>query len=372
MTSEKKKRSNQRNSQLSTGPRDTRKTRYNALTHGITSKEAVIPSVDGEDAAEIYEDLRAGLREEYQTGGILEEILVDQIALGFQQSKRLSKYESSLIEWKTRRFLEKRASETRVDRYVIDFGFISGALERLQESGDLEPLVDFNYLLAFAQERLGASTNELDNIVGDPIRTMCFGELQQSTYSPEKLSKLFKFALKRGNFSENELRFALKDYLGNLIAELEAKAKQLDEETGLLLALNAIPDGDELNRILKYEARASSRFYKGLNQLQKMQSDRGIDGSPSPGAHHVLAEVGVASRPARKPERRLEQAEKVEIGPMGEQDNLPENMIDSSSTIRQDEPSPITTTPSQPEDPRLATGPPETASGVAGEQTSDT
>ena len=52
MASKRKKAANLKNAQLSTGPTDTSKSRYNAVTHGITSKQAVVLAVDGPAATE--------------------------------------------------------------------------------------------------------------------------------------------------------------------------------------------------------------------------------------------------------------------------------------------------------------------------------
>ena len=92
MISEQKLNANRQNSKLSTGPKDTSKTRYNAVKHGITSKQVVVPQVDGIDAAERYDQTRAALWEECSPQGPLEESLLDQIASGFHLQRRLLNY----------------------------------------------------------------------------------------------------------------------------------------------------------------------------------------------------------------------------------------------------------------------------------------
>ena len=62
MTSKRKTAANRRNAQLSTGPKDTSKSRYNAVTHGITSEQSVVPAVDGPDATERFNAILDGLR----------------------------------------------------------------------------------------------------------------------------------------------------------------------------------------------------------------------------------------------------------------------------------------------------------------------
>ena len=64
MASKMKRAANRENAQLSTGPTDTSKSRYNAVTHGITPKQAVVLAVDGPDATERFNAILDGLRRE--------------------------------------------------------------------------------------------------------------------------------------------------------------------------------------------------------------------------------------------------------------------------------------------------------------------
>ena len=98
MVSKKKIAANRNNAQTSTGPKDTSKSRYNAVTQGITSKQAVVPAVDGPDATERFNAILDGLRRELCPQGTSESSLVDQIAMALLQQRRLLAYESAVIE----------------------------------------------------------------------------------------------------------------------------------------------------------------------------------------------------------------------------------------------------------------------------------
>jgi hypothetical protein len=74
--SARKVAANQQNAAKSTGPLDTRSTRYNALKHGLLGQ-----GVTELDLPRKFEPLLVHLREELQPVGILEEECVHQIAL---------------------------------------------------------------------------------------------------------------------------------------------------------------------------------------------------------------------------------------------------------------------------------------------------
>ena len=98
MVSKRKSAANWRNAQLSTGPKDTTKTRHNALKHGISSEQAVVPTVDGNNAAKLYDDRRNGLWQDLSPQGTLESVLVDRIALSMHQHTRMLAYENAAIQ----------------------------------------------------------------------------------------------------------------------------------------------------------------------------------------------------------------------------------------------------------------------------------
>ena len=78
MTSERQNEANKRNAQLSTGPRtaDGRaRVASNALKHGLTGKQVVLP---GEDPAE-FDAFRSDLIADLAPQGALEEIFAEKI-----------------------------------------------------------------------------------------------------------------------------------------------------------------------------------------------------------------------------------------------------------------------------------------------------
>jgi hypothetical protein len=100
--------SNRRNSQKSTGPKTAtgkKRVSTNAIKHGFYSKWLLVQHRDGEESRAEYDELYAGIVEDYQPVGWHEEDLVDKIAAWSWRLRRAIRYESGLI---TRALAEHR------------------------------------------------------------------------------------------------------------------------------------------------------------------------------------------------------------------------------------------------------------------------
>jgi hypothetical protein len=91
-TSEKIIARNQANSQHSTGPKDTRRTRFNALRHGL--RAAGLTKFD--DAEEYSQTVRE-VAAEVAPRGLLNEFMVERAALGIVRSRRAQRMEGDII-----------------------------------------------------------------------------------------------------------------------------------------------------------------------------------------------------------------------------------------------------------------------------------
>ena len=89
MTSDRKTESNRRNAQLSTGPNDTSRSRLNASSHGILSRQALITTGEGCEDAELFEQLADALREDWAPVGATEQLLCDLLIMLTWRRRRL-------------------------------------------------------------------------------------------------------------------------------------------------------------------------------------------------------------------------------------------------------------------------------------------
>ncbi len=91
---------NRRNALKSTGPRTEngkKKSRYNALKHGILAKEVVLPPGRAGEDRQAFQDLLAGLRDDLKPEGTLEEMLVEKAASAFWRLGRALRCEGGEV-----------------------------------------------------------------------------------------------------------------------------------------------------------------------------------------------------------------------------------------------------------------------------------
>jgi hypothetical protein len=91
---------NRRNAKRSTGPSTPEakeRVKWNALKHGLLAKSIVVPVRNVHEKAEDFESLLLHLQEELNPVGILEEMLVEEIAVTYWRKRRAVRAESGEI-----------------------------------------------------------------------------------------------------------------------------------------------------------------------------------------------------------------------------------------------------------------------------------
>jgi hypothetical protein len=118
LTSDKQTQANRRNALKSTGPTTPEgkaAASQNALTHGLLSREVLLP---GEDGAALVE-LGGRLREELRPAGELEGLLVERVIAAAWRLRRLGRVEAGIFAWERLEELAERA-EREAARYESD------------------------------------------------------------------------------------------------------------------------------------------------------------------------------------------------------------------------------------------------------------
>ena len=98
--SEKKLAANRNNAKQSTGPRTEegkRRSRRNAVKHGILSSVLVIKEGDGTEDAEEFDHLFAELQGDLAPVGALENMMVESIAIAYWRARRALQAENGLV-----------------------------------------------------------------------------------------------------------------------------------------------------------------------------------------------------------------------------------------------------------------------------------
>lgn len=100
MTTDKQKAANGRNGKKSTGPKSRKgkeKSRMNAMKHGLTAKQIVL----SEEDPKAFEALRHDLVEYFQPFTLIQEFLVDQLAMLMWKLRRAGLLEQALFEYQS-------------------------------------------------------------------------------------------------------------------------------------------------------------------------------------------------------------------------------------------------------------------------------
>jgi hypothetical protein len=114
VTSDKQTQANRRNALKSTGPTTPEgkaAASQNALTHGLLSREVLLP---GEDEAALVE-LSGRLRDELQPTGELEGLLVERVIAAAWRLRRLGRVEAGIFAWERLEELAERAEREASD-----------------------------------------------------------------------------------------------------------------------------------------------------------------------------------------------------------------------------------------------------------------
>lgn len=94
--SERKRKANQQNSQKSTGPKNTRHTRFNALKHGLLAKRLIF-SKEGQLVDEGLQRLFEDLQDKYGHGDVLTDLLVESVVTEYWRIAQGLKLEIKMV-----------------------------------------------------------------------------------------------------------------------------------------------------------------------------------------------------------------------------------------------------------------------------------
>lgn len=150
MATDKQIAANRRNAQRSTGPKTESGKAHssrNAVVHGITAKRLLIEGESPED----YAALKAGIWEEFEIVGPLEEEVANRLVSMMFRLRRVPTFEAAILQW-----LDRFNSCMHND----DDGLLPGIpMTRIDHPGEDAPLED---LLAYGNEKLGRTLEKDD------------------------------------------------------------------------------------------------------------------------------------------------------------------------------------------------------------------
>jgi len=290
-TSLAKLEANRKNAQLSTGPKSPEgkaAARWNAMKHGLLAKEVVIRTGDGRESKTEFSALLTSLKEDLQPEGVLEEMLVEKIAVCY---------------WRLRRALRCEVGEIRgaLDTYEFD-----QAVERVEAANEI---LEWPSLTDKGCERelivITAGIQQMLRLMEAFRRDI----EQQGVFSENMKKELLRvFGTEDGGFGQ-ELFFynwlAGEEGQGSLTTDDKNEEQRPDpakcreiildlvaEKAGSLknaldvmqeneafktqsnMAKLSLPGVGAADRILRYETAIERQMYRAMNQLERLQRQR--------------------------------------------------------------------------------------------------
>ncbi len=271
----------------STGPRTQRgkdKSKNNALKFGIFSRVAVLP---GESEAE-FGALLNGLRGHFLPIGTLEVTLVEKLAVDLWRYRRFLIAEGAeiqagaeFVEWN--QMEHHREESTRFPQLHCN----GGLTRRISNPEALEGCLN---LLVQLRERIEEDgfNREWDN----QILTKLYGEYDQEGRREDwqqglrsSYMQLSTAAARPDNVRQEGGFESQEVYKDSFVAKLKDEIKHLErykkEQAAVLSSKlkleslrRSVPDGPELDRLLRYAAAVSRDIERTLNQLERLQRMR--------------------------------------------------------------------------------------------------
>jgi len=165
MASESQVEANKQNAKLSTGPKDTEKTKFNALTHGLTSK-----SVNQKEDLEEIQKLTASLREELNPTNVIEEIAINRMVISLWKLNKITaiqckEFYNSDIKAEDNKFLaySRHLSSTKEFDICPEVSDNGEALQRYEINAENSLHKAINLILKIRKEKLGSFLQKANN-----------------------------------------------------------------------------------------------------------------------------------------------------------------------------------------------------------------
>lgn len=285
---------NRKNALKSTGPKTKQGkaiTSRNSLKHGLLAKEIVITAGEGAESQDQFYALLADLKEHFDPQGALEEILVEKIAASYWRLRRAHRFEVGLI---------RSNLDTATDDFYNDEIFNLKDKSRTDKEINVEieketnSIKDWQYSkkVFIKMHKNGKSIEEIYDWVNnwdyllDKYSYLISGNDNSDFSDPGKIRELLH---KKAGFTDDDIWQDHIDLCDERIAHhkkmilfLEKEKKNNHLRFDVQKKLNSIPNGRDLDRLLKYEGSIEKQFYKAINQLERLQRLRKGDAVPPP------------------------------------------------------------------------------------------
>ncbi|MFQ5738315.1 MAG: hypothetical protein ACE5JX_04840 [Acidobacteriota bacterium] len=254
------------------------KSRYNALKHGIFARVVLRGTALKENKAD-YENLLESFRQSVQPQGGLEEFLVEQLAQLAWRKGRAVRAEAAIIMEQTE-FLRRDCDDrlrSASEGHKLELARFGGTARKRHNP----------YLLAKSVEVLDLlKTKVLHSRFEPEIDERLLASLFGESGTTEELWLEYSLCSSRNQETgetapqsgPDEAKRKFARAVDAEIARIREEIKELEERQRSELPLKeeglAVPKEEEMNRLLRYEARLDGAFDRTLQQLERLQRMR--------------------------------------------------------------------------------------------------
>jgi len=270
----RKVEANRQNALKSTGPKTPRGKAYsarNAIKHGLFSGQIMDFISHGEDPTE-YEEILNGLRAKYEPMGTAEELEVERIALCWWRLKRAWRYENAMnrvaLRDLGRRELAEQAEwcKERDKEEDVIIQELMRAAEEIQKSQELPK--DWEEL----KQRIFAIEPKFESVWKS---LECAAQERMAVPAISKLSKQL-------DPKERSLLLAIFTLKSAIILLEELRHSRNTSVREIAIAQHVIPNGDALDKILRYETAIERQLGRTVDRLERLQRRRQGEMIPPP------------------------------------------------------------------------------------------
>jgi len=271
--------------------------RLNAVQHGVLSTTPVIPGLERE---EDWEEHRAGVLASLAPQGHMEMALAERVVLQLWRLQRVVRYEREVIAVAQEQVEHDLAQQRRFDggepksveqardglRAARERLRILESLAKMPDGASLSG-DDATTILAYVADFVGVDLEDqhinknkvIQEADWDDFDSWTAGLVREAIdaiAARAEMEHLLTAAVERARTSVS----TKEDQLNRLVAELDRMRRQ-----------RLLPDGETLQKLVRYEAHLNRQLYQALHELEALQARR--QGEPAP-----LARVDVQGMPA--------------------------------------------------------------------------
>jgi hypothetical protein len=298
--SEKQLEANRQNAQLGgvKTPEGKEIVKYNALKHGLLAKEIFIPVGEGAENPEEFNALIEDLSTQFKPVGVLEEMLVEKIAVAYWRLRRAYRYETGLI---------RDELDNATDDYYEKTNYGGQKLNKTDEEIDLDIKQEQEALEIWVKDKEQLTAMLKD---GKPLEEIyewegnwewlivkvleVLPEIDVNNLpEPKTIRELLNT---KAGWSDEQIWQAHIELCDDRakhhrerICSFEKQKKKNRLKLQVIKKLGSIPSKDELDRLLRYEGSIERQLYKAINQLERQQRMRSGEAVPAP----IVADIDV-------------------------------------------------------------------------------